>query len=54
MVPVVLNDALCVVLFPEEDVGFLSISELTEWWGRVMVLLLSKVLMVFSKDEVWG
>lgn len=42
-----------VVLFSEEDVEFLLISELTELWERVVVLrevvlLLSKVMMVFT------
>lgn len=44
-----------VVLFSEDSVGFLLISELTELWERVVVLrevvvlLLSKVMVVFSK-----
>lgn len=44
-----------VVLFSEEDVSFLLMSELTELWERVVVLhevvlLLSKLMMVFPKD----
>lgn len=43
-----------VVLFSEEDVGVLFISELTESWERVVVLcevvlLLWKVMVVFPK-----
>lgn len=43
------------VLLPEEDVGILLISVLTEVWTGIMVLcevvlLLSKVVMVFPND----
>ena len=49
MVLVALHDALHVVLFSEESVGLLLISDLTAWWERVVLLLLSNVMMVFSK-----
>lgn len=56
MLLVALYDILVnVVLFSEEDVSFLLMFELTKLWERVVVLnevvlLLSKILMVFPKD----
>lgn len=49
MVLVALYDTLYVVLFSEENVSVLLLSDLTEWWERVVVLLLSNVLMVLPK-----